>query len=836
MSLVTLARNRGRGEDESHISLEGPSPGCREWFQKLRRPHEYAVPIFQGFISDDHRDEHLVYFRRNSVLHLALFVPWERFLPTTQGDITDIWLRHEASLCRRLRFHVSNISLLSKSAEDARKDAKLWASRSEGDDTVDIDFPLDEDDDDEERATVAEHHQNFAALLHTLYNAVRDSHATRGSPVLANFIRDLREETLASEDKPFMQCSEGFYQQIRRAQDAPLCHTRTLSVEDVQAAAKAQELLHLRMLDEIETGPQGSPHHAPNADIDDVLARHYDAELPLPHRSQGTAMHGPRMLVNVNMATSFTELGHLAASEYTLNPLQTRALQLVCRFLDTYSADPDSASQHLQYTGGPGGTGKSRVVEALKWVFSARGQPHLLQITGTSGSAAAQIGGTTLHSACGLDTRRSADKRIPLFSEAKKWVWKQKLVLVIDEVSMLGGATLYEASCRLQSLRDCPDRPFGGIPVVLLMGDFYQFAPVRETSLLVDRMADPLSARLNQATISHHRGFRLWLMFKTVVLLEEQVRARDDPELGALLDRVRHGTQTWQDLDLLNTKLIDRSHITFSNGLRAITPLNRNRWSLNMEAVVDWARFNERHISVFVSTHTWRRAGQSQYEIAQAVEQGDDSKCKIPGIFFYAQGMPAVVNKNLYTGLKVVNGAEFTAADIIPDPKHPGYRLADDVTIRFGPPLGILLQSSDTASLAVPVLPAEMVLVRPISHILEPTDCRFRFLSTKCTRRGLPVVPAFVLTDYKSQSKTFADVLLELRGNRVTNGEPSKCDFTSLYVQLSRGTTLRGIKLLSPVRPQDFIGNKLDQKMVDAMQRLKNLASETKRVYEGQGL
>lgn len=215
-------------------------------------------------------------------------------------------------------------------------------------------------------------------------------------------------------------------------------------------------------------------------------------------------------------------------------------------------------------------------------------------------------------------------------------MWKQKLVLVIDEVSMLGGATLYEASCRLQSLRDCPDKPFGGIPVVLLMGDFYQFAPVRETSLLVDRMADPLSARLNQATISHHRGFRLWLMFKTVVLLEEQVRARDDPELGALLDRVRHGTQTWQDLDLLNTKLIDRPDITFSNGLRAITPLNRNRWSLNMEAVVDWAPFNERHISVFVSTHTWRRAGLSQYEIAQAIEQGDDSKCKVPGIFFYA--------------------------------------------------------------------------------------------------------------------------------------------------------------------------------------------------------
>ena len=99
-----------------------------------------------------------------------------------------------------------------------------------------------------------------------------------------------------------------------------------------------------------------------------------------------------------------------------------------------------------------------------------------------------------------------------------------------------------------------------------------------ETSLLVDRMVDlAYMASLGHATIAHHRGHSLWLMFKTVILFEEQVRARDDPRLGALLDRVRAGTQTLEDLDLLNTKLVDRSQITFKGGLRTITPLNRNR-------------------------------------------------------------------------------------------------------------------------------------------------------------------------------------------------------------------------------------------------------------------
>ncbi|KAH7237966.1 hypothetical protein B0J15DRAFT_569733 [Fusarium solani] len=323
-------------------------------------------------------------------------------------------------------------------------------------------------------------------------------------------------------------------------------------------------------------------------------------------------------------------------------------------------------------------------------------------------------------------------------------------------------------------------------------------------------------------------------MFKTVVLLEEQVRARDDPQLGALLDRVRAGTQTNEDLDLLNTRLVDRSQITFKAGLRAITPLNRNRWSLNMEALIDWARFHRRHISIFISTHTWRSRALSQLEVAQTIEQGDNSSCKIPGVFFYAQGMPVVVNKNTYTGLRVVNGAEFAAMDVIPDPKFPGYCLADDVTIHFGPPLGILLESQDTKDLAIPALPTGTVLIRPITHTLDPANSHYRFLSGKCTRRGLPVVPAFVLTDYKAQGKTFIDVLLELRGNRMTNGQPSKCDFTSLYVQLSRCRTLRGIKLLSPVRPQDFLGNKPDQSMIDAMRRLTDLAVETRRLFESQ--
>lgn len=766
---------------------------------------------------------------RNSVLHLALFVPWENFTSETCGCITDIWSRFHEGLCPRLRCHVSNVCLLRKSAEDARKDARLWASRSEGDDTTDVEYPLDDGHYGEEPATVPHHPQIYAALLRVLQNSVQDSDATRDSPVLRGLMRDLCEENPPDEGRPLVQRQQS-YRPAPREQSGALCPSLILSREDIKAAAKAQDLLHLRMLDNIGGGSQAT---ALGADIDDTLACYRGADTAAAPLPDDSIAQGPQMLVDVSPPTSFVQLGDTIAVNYTLNYIQTMALQLVCAFLDKYTMNQGSTGQHLQYTGGPGGTGKSRIIDALKGVFAARNQSHHLQVTGTSGSSAANIDGTTIHSACGLDLHRARNKPPPPFSEARKWLWKQKLVLVIDEVSMLGGATLHDVSRHLQALRDCPDRPFGGIPVVLLMGDFYQFAPVLETSLLIDRFPDRPEAHMRPAIISHHSGCRLWHMFKTVVLLEEQVRARNDPQFGALLNRVRNGLQTQQDLDLLNANVVGRPEIKFHNGLRAITTLNRNRWALNMEAVVAWARFHKRHISIFISTHTWRNGTVSQSTIAQTIGQGDDSACKVPGVFFYAQGIPVVVNKNMHTGLKIVNGAEFMAVDVIVDPNHPGYYLADDVTIYFGPPSGILLQSKETKDLAIPSLPAGTVLIQPTSHTLDPTNSHFQFLPTRCTRRGLPVAPAFALTDYKAQSKTFMEILLELRGTRMTNGEPSKCDFTSLYVQLSRCTTLQGIKFLNAVRRQDFIGNTLDQSMVDGMRRLKKLAAETVQAYEG---
>jgi len=72
---------------------------------------------------------------------------------------------------------------------------------------------------------------------------------------------------------------------------------------------------------------------------------------------------------------------------------------------------------------------------------------------------------------------------------------------------------------------------------------------------------------------------------------------------------------------------------------------------------------------------------------------------------------------------------------------------------------------------------------------------------------------------------------LELRGTRSTvlNGEavPSQCDLYSLYVQLSRYSSLDGFMLLSRARKWDVVGNNIPEDMAAAEKRLQQLSEDT---------
>jgi hypothetical protein len=97
------------------------------------------------------------------------------------------------------------------------------------------------------------------------------------------------------------------------------------------------------------------------------------------------------------------------------------------------------------------------------------------------------------------------------------------------------------------------------------------------------------------------------------------------------------------------------------------------------------------------------------------LSHGDDSGIPVPAVFMFVPGMPVVVNRNTYQGLKVVNGARFTALDIILDKAYPGHHVGANIIIHFGPPAAILLVGETTKDLRFVDMPPGTILLQPIS-------------------------------------------------------------------------------------------------------------------------
>ncbi|KAM4055499.1 PIF1-like helicase [Hirsutella rhossiliensis] len=217
--------------------------------------------------------------------------------------------------------------------------------------------------------------------------------------------------------------------------------------------------------------------------------------------------------------------------------------------------------------------------------------------------------------------------------------WQEKDMLVIDEVSMLGARTLHAVNERLRRLRGSR-QDFGGIPIVLFCGDFQQFRPVkRDNSFKAEQRHQ------------HDKAHALWKRFTTVVMLDEQMRAAGDPELQRLLKRIRLGVQDRTDLNLLNS---------------------RNRWNLNMEASLAFRVQQRSTMRIFISEHKWKEELPTEEEAIMILNQGDDSAIPVPAVFMFVAGMPIVVNHNTHQGLKLVNGASYSAVEVIVDKAYPG--------------------------------------------------------------------------------------------------------------------------------------------------------------------
>lgn len=133
---------------------------------------------------------------------------------------------------------------------------------------------------------------------------------------------------------------------------------------------------------------------------------------------------------------------------------------------------------HIFYTGSAG-TGKSVLLRVLIKTLRNMYNNEGVAVTASTGLAACNIGGITIHSFAGIGLGKGdPEQLLKKVRRSRKHTqrWKTINALVIDEISMIDGELLDKLNHIAKRLRKSK-KPFGGIQIILC-GDFFQLPPV----------------------------------------------------------------------------------------------------------------------------------------------------------------------------------------------------------------------------------------------------------------------------------------------------------------------------------------------------------------------
>lgn len=181
----------------------------------------------------------------------------------------------------------------------------------------------------------------------------------------------------------------------------------------------------------------------------------------------------------------------------------------------------------LFYTGSAG-TGKSVLLRSIIKAMKKIHPPEFVSVTASTGLAACNIGGITLHSFAGIglgnEEVKDLLKKIRRSKKTSKR-WKNTKVLIIDEISMIDGELFDKLDEIARTIRRI-DEPFGGIQVIIC-GDFFQLPPVSKNE---DKPA------------TFCFDSRAWKScIKLTITLQQVFRQKGDMEFITMLNEMRLG-------------------------------------------------------------------------------------------------------------------------------------------------------------------------------------------------------------------------------------------------------------------------------------------------------
>ena len=544
--------------------------------------------------------------------------------------------------------------------------------------------------------------------------------------------------------------------------------------------------------------PQISPNmakHEPFSDIDfddfpdvipDIIDSGENAESAFPN------LH-PHLLYDDSAPHSHTT--NPASSSHTSSGLSDDAFYAMCaqlndaqcrlfNFIMTHTVqlllnetnDLPQPSPFYIFLSGGAGVGKSFLVKAitqymkrmLRYHAQRSNQPSVA-VTASTGKAATNIDGNTLHSAFKLPRNSwlyTKPGNSALLKMQKMYLFLK--VLLVDEASMVGNGTFRNLDQRLRDIMKKSDVPFGGVSQ-LFIGDLLQLPPVKQKAIYT----------LLLGTYEALAG-NLWRELFQLYELTDIVRQSGDPEFAALLNRVREGSHTDADIATIT----------------ALQDTDTSSWPEHVKLYITnelCQAENDRGIAalgtdIFIvraqDSRKDRETGRCSISIPDNASLSDTEN--LPKILKVAVGARVTLTANVSLPDKLINGSVGSVKFInIPNKETP---LLGEIYVQFDDP-------DAGNSRKNPRLQGDLKNCVKITCEVKTFDYKLASSDVKVERRQYPLIVAYGLTIHKSQGGTlkylFGDLDRSTNKYTCTGKEyATPVNDGQFYTLLSRGVSL----------------------------------------------
>ena len=314
--------------------------------------------------------------------------------------------------------------------------------------------------------------------------------------------------------------------------------------------------------------------------------------------------------------------------------------------------------------------------------------------------------------------------------------------------------------------------------ICFFLGDFSQFAPVRDTPLFQRYGASYIKGSTSQSDVLCELGRSLWKQLTHVALLTDQMRVTDAKYLE-LLGRLRVGKCCLNDYMLLSNRVIGNNNNNISDAISPGTPIivagNKLRMEINSLLVKNHSEALSQEVTIVKAIDVCRNSQLNDSEKGEIKNLPNTQTDGLPAELPLFPGMLVYLTKNVSTDIGLTNSTTGVVCQIVGNRTRPEC---------------VIVEFSGTIVEPLSGLPPNYVPIFPTKGSFSVT-CKTTGKRRAVSRTQIPLEPYYAITAHKSQGQTMRKVIIDLVPQKKGKG-----DLSSTYVPLSRVRSLDDVLLL----------------------------------------